>query len=98
MQTARGVDRECDGQGAILLTNVANVWEPPASRRRVLYDDFRIHDGHVLTGEMTWGNWGARGGRPPGGTVALGGAYPLSWHDYSVVAGIRFRYLLVGIE
>jgi len=32
----------------VLLTNVANVWTPPASQRRVLYDAFRVHDGHVL--------------------------------------------------
>lgn len=87
-----------DSGALILLTNVANIWEPPASRRRVLYDDFRIHDGHVLSGEMTWGTWGAEGGRPPGGTVTLAGAYPLSWSDYSIVGDARFRYLLVGIE
>lgn len=87
-----------DSGALILLTNVANVWEPPASRRRVLYDDFRTHDGRVLSGEMTWGTWGAEGGRPPGGMITLAGAYPLSWSDYSLVEGVRFRHLLVGIE
>ena len=89
-----------DTGALVLLTNVANVWAPPASRRRVLYDAFRVHDGHVLAGTMTWGDWGAQGGRPPGatGTVNLTGTYPLKWRDYSTVGGIQFRCLLVGVE
>ena len=89
-----------DSGALVLLTNVANIWEPPASRRRVLYDAFRIHDCHVLAGTMTWGNWGAQGGRPTGatGTVTLAGTYPLTWRDYSIVEGVRFRYLLIGVE
>lgn len=48
---------------------------------------------------MTWGDWGSPGGRPTGasGTVSLAGSYPLVWRDYSTVAGIQFRYLLVGV-
>jgi hypothetical protein len=84
----------------VLLTNVANVWAAPASRRRVLYDAFRIHDGHIVAGTMAWGDWGAQGGRLPGasGSVALMGKYPLTWRDYSTVEGVQFRYLLVGVE
>lgn len=82
----------------VLLTNVANVWEQPASRRPVLYDAFRLHDGHILQGKMAWGDWGSPGGRPTGATgeITLIGTYPLVWHDYSTVAGVQFRYLLVG--
>jgi hypothetical protein len=92
-------DDVIDSGVLILLTNVANLWARPTSRRRVLYDAFRIHDGQVLAGTMTWGDWGARGGRPPGetGTVTLRGTYPLTWRDYSTVAGIQFRYVLVGV-
>jgi hypothetical protein len=84
----------------VLLTNVANVWASPASRRRVLYHAFRIHDGHIVAATMAWGDWGAQGGRPPGasGSVALMGAYPLTWRDYSTVECVQFRYLLVGVE
>jgi hypothetical protein len=84
----------------VLLTNVASLWDPPASRRRVLYDAFRVHDGHMLQGTMAWGDWGAAGGRPPGttGSVTLAGTYPLRWQDYSTVDGTRFRYLVVGIS
>ena len=89
-----------DSGALVLLTNVANVWAPPASRRPVLYDAFRMHDGHILAGAMQWGDWGAPGGRPPGttGVVRLRGSYPLGWRDYSTVDGVQFRYLLVAIE
>jgi hypothetical protein len=89
-----------DSGALILLTNVANMWAPAASRRPVLYDAFRIHDGHVLTGTLAWGDWGAKGGRPTGttGTVTLVSRYPLAWRDYSRIEGIPFRYLLVGVE
>lgn len=82
----------------ILLTNVANVWAPSASRGPVLYDEFRIHDGVTLAGTMSWGDWGRPGGRPAGtGIVTLAGSYPLSWQDYSTVDGRPFRYLLVNV-
>ncbi len=83
----------------LLLTNVSNVWLPPASRRPVLYDAFRLHNGCVLTGTLSWGDWGAAGGRPTGaqGTVTLSGTYSLAWHDYSRIDGIEFRYLLVAV-
>lgn len=88
-----------DDGALVFLTNVSNVWAPPSSRRAVLYDAFRIHDGQVLTGTLAWGEWGAPGGRPSGakGTVVLVGSYPLVWRDYSTVAGVEFRYLVVGV-
>jgi hypothetical protein len=89
-----------DSGALLVLTNVPNVWEAPSSRRRVLYDAFRIHDGHVLAGTMSWGDGGAKGGRPPGatGNVRLRDAYPLRWRDYSTVEKSPFRYLLIGVE
>ncbi|MGP0051825.1 MAG: hypothetical protein ACLPZR_23700 [Solirubrobacteraceae bacterium] len=80
-------ERVIDSGALVFLTNVANVWEPPASRRRVLYDAFRIHDGSVLYGALAWGDWGAAGGRPSAvtSTITLRGRYPLAWHDYSTI-------------
>ena len=88
-----------DSGAMVLLTNVANVWEPPANRRRVLYEDFRIHNGRRLEGVMRWGDWGASGGRPMGsdGPVSLTGAYDLAWRDYSAIGAQRLRYLLVEV-
>jgi hypothetical protein len=83
----------------VMLTNIPNVWMPAASKTRVLYDEFRIHDGHTLSGRMAWGDWGEPGGRPSGrGIVELRGTYPLVWRHYSHLPGGDFRYLLVGIE
>jgi hypothetical protein len=88
-----------DGGAFVLLTNVANVWEPPSSNRRVLFEAFRIHEGHVLTGTMAWGDWGSRGGRPSGtGTVELRGSYALRWRHYSTVASAELRYLIVDVD
>lgn len=89
-----------DSGALVLLTNVANVWAAPTSRGRVLYDAFRLHDGHLLSGTLTWGDWGAHGGRPTGatGSVALKGTYPLAWRDYSIVDGVQLRYLIIGVE
>jgi hypothetical protein len=87
-----------DSGALVLLTNVANLWEAPNSGRRTLYQEFRVHDEHVLRGEMTWGQWGAAGGRPNPGAVSLMGTYPLSWRDYSTVGGAAFRYLLIAAD
>jgi hypothetical protein len=97
----RLVAEDVIGSGALIfLTNVANAWAPPGSRRPVLYDAFRIHDGAVLAGTLTWGDWGAPGGRPPGstGTVTLTGSYPLAWRHFSTIDGVEFRYLLIAVE
>jgi hypothetical protein len=87
-----------DSGALVLLTNVANVWVSPSSKRRVLYDELRIHEGRTLRGTMQWGQWGAEGGRPPGGPITLTGSYSLQWRDYSTVPGGEFRYLVVGVD
>lgn len=81
----------------VLLTNSPSTWTPSASPRPTLYDAFRMHDGHTLTGTMEWGTGGAVGGRPGSGTIALTGSYPLLWRDYSTVGGKEFRYLVVDV-
>lgn len=89
-----------DGGALVFLTNVANVWAPPASGRAVLYDAFRLHDGHTLAGTLNWGDWGAPGGRPSGasGIIALKASYPILWRDYSIIGDIQFRYLIVVVN
>jgi hypothetical protein len=91
-------ERIVDSGVLVLLTNVANVWGPPTSQRRVLYDELRIHEGRNLAGTIQWGDWGAEGGRPPGGPITLSGTYPLRWSDYSKLDSAEFRYLVVGVE
>lgn len=73
-------DDVLDSGVLVVLTNVANVWAQPASRGRVLYEAFRIHERHIVAGTMAWGDWGAEGGRPAAsGPVTLQGRYPLTW-------------------
>jgi hypothetical protein len=89
-----------DAGALVFLTNVANVWTPPGSRRAVLYDAFRIHEGCTLAGTLSWGDWGAPGGRPLGaaGTVTLRASYPIAWRDYSTVGDVQFRYLILAVD
>lgn len=96
----RLVDLGVVASGAfLLLTNVPNLWSPPSSRRPVLYDEFRMHDGRVLSGTMRWGDWGAAGGRPSGsGAVTVRGTYELAWTDYSYLDSGQLRYLLIGVR
>jgi hypothetical protein len=84
----------------VFLTNVANVWTPPASGRAVLYDEFRLHHGRTVTGTMSWGDWGALGGRPSRASrsITLHASYPILWRDYSIDDGEQFRYFIIVVD
>lgn len=84
---------------ALALTNDSSDWRPPTTPRETIDAAFRLHEGVLLAGTLGWGSVAGRGttrGREK--PHELVGAYPLQWHDYSVVtsgpAG-TFRYLLV---
>lgn len=89
---------------AILLTNDSSYWDPP--RGALTVDaDFRIHDGRLINGILSWGQKASKGttkGRER--AITIRGTYRLLWKDYCVlksnynVKGYRrFRYLMVTI-
>lgn len=79
---------------ALLVTNEAGLWMPP-KQDNTRDRDFRIHEGHTLTGPLLWG-----GGDYKPNTRHLNGSYPLNWQPYSQQAGPQgeFRYLAVFTE
>ena len=86
---------------AIFLTNDSAYWTPPRSNQTV-DASFRIHNGRILTGELSWGSRASEGtmrGRED--KLYVKGAYNLNWKDYSEInqkSYGRFRYLLVKVE
>ncbi|MCZ4120793.1 hypothetical protein [Streptomyces sp. H39-S7] len=78
---------------ALLVTNEAGLWTPPKQGRKSTRDqDFRIHEGRTLTGNLLWG-----GGDYEPNTRTLRGRYRLNWQPYSRQDGLRgeFQYLAV---
>lgn len=86
---------------AIMLTNDPTYWSAPATRRKTVDADFRIHEGRRVSGELKWASHASKetvcGRENP---IHLANAYAMRWRDYSTVAGGRyaaFRYLAASI-
>ena len=84
---------------AIILTNDSSYWKSTATE--TIDTKFRIHDGRVLNGELSWrpeaSSGTVRGREKP---IKLTGTYKLNWKDYSQVSGTsygKFRYLFLEI-
>ncbi|MFI9174179.1 hypothetical protein [Streptomyces lincolnensis] len=80
---------------AVMLTNEAALWTPPAPDRRPTRDrEFRIHQDRELTGTLLWA-----GGTYEPNTCTLRGTYVLDWRPYSRLPGPggEFRYAAVPV-
>lgn len=96
---------ECEYGAAVLLTNDHLYWQPP-TRDDVVDYEFRINDGKILRGELSWsenvgdGTTGKKRNRP----IALNGTYELNWRNYEYTIPLDpegsddFRYLFVKVE
>lgn len=90
---------------AILLTNDSSYWSSPL-HASTADADFRIHEGRVLTGHLTWGPTASKGTtRGRENALSIMGSYRLSWQDYYDVQAskhvrgyTRFRYLMVKVN
>jgi hypothetical protein len=85
---------------AILLTNDRTYWSE--SRKTDAVDSaFRLHEGRVLQGEVTWGSKASAGTKHRRETpIALRGKYTLSWKGYSSHGEAhdkQFRYVMVRV-
>lgn len=84
---------------AVLLTNDFAYWRP--ARGGTNDDAFRIHEGQVIGGSLSWSENAAPGsikGREA--VIQFDSEYTMNWHDYSVVEGSKagtFRYLPIRI-
>jgi hypothetical protein len=96
-------DGYADRGHVLVLTNDRSYWQQPL-RADTIDAAFRIYDGRILAGTLSWA------ARPGRGTTAgrdtplrLSGRYTCRWHDYSAVTRTDsqtalFRYLPIAIE
>ncbi|MHB8546674.1 MAG: hypothetical protein ACYDAJ_07905 [Nitrosotalea sp.] len=83
---------------AIMLTNDSAYWKLPGDAE-TFGDDFRIHTGVNIHGELKW-HQNASDGTTKGRTnpIIINGTYPVKWQDYSKFTEKNyetFKYLLV---
>jgi hypothetical protein len=86
-------------QGCVLvLSNDRSYWQPPL-RAESIDAAFRLHEGRVLQGTLTWAARAGAGTTKGRDTpLRLAGRYTCHWHDYSQVSLPQgrpavFRYL-----
>jgi len=83
----------------VLLTNDPSYWEP--SQRTTLDDEFRLHEGRKIEGNMEWADRTRPGPRSVGEKpLCLKGSYDCVWRDYSSLGEgkfRKFRYLMVKV-
>ena len=96
-------ESECGA--VVLLTNDHLYWQSP-TRDNVVDYEFRIHDGKVLEGTLSWSEDAGSGtvGQNRNHPIELNGTYKLHWQDYEynipseAEGSVDYRYLLVKIE
>jgi hypothetical protein len=84
---------------AIVLTNMAGLWQPAPRSIAASYDAFRVHEGREVSGTVDWGpsaGAGTRTGRQD--AITLARRYTFAWRDFSAPAGARLRYLAVPVR
>jgi len=89
---------------AILLTNDGSYWNPPRNASTV-DASFRIHEGRVLNGILSWGHTASKGTtKDRVKPITIEGTYKLTWQEYHEVeanthveGARRFKYLIVKV-
>ncbi len=85
---------------AVFLTNDVGYWQK-AGNDNTVDKAFRIFDGRVITGNLSWdsrASVGTKRGRE--NDLIINGKYTLKWKDYSDIEKStkgKFRYLLVEV-
>lgn len=86
----------------VVVTNDGSYWRPNV-RPDVIDAAFRLHDGRILEGTVSWGiraGAGTMNGRDE--RLTLAGRYTCSWQDYSTVTVAEgrttpFRQLIIDV-
>lgn len=85
---------------AIILTNDAGYQRAP-TRPDVIDVDFRLHEGHVVSGRLAWGAGASAGTkRSREAPIELSRSYQLGWHPYSSLGSESretLHYLLIPV-
>ncbi|ELZ20983.1 hypothetical protein C477_05777 [Haloterrigena salina JCM 13891] len=96
---------ECSYGAVVLLTNDHLYWQPP-TRDDVVDYEFRLNDGKILEGELSWAEDVGAGtvGKKRDQPIKLNETYELDWrnYDYDIPSDPEesddFRYLFVKVE
>ena len=100
LELMRSMPELCRAGYAVLLTNDSSYWNAPRSQNTV-DSDFRIHEGRVISGELTWATHASSGTvKSRESPIEIQGSYGLRWQEYSNFPGKsqgRFRYLAVSV-
>lgn len=97
--------QDCEQGAVILLTNDHLYWQPP-TRNDVVDYEFRINEGKILEGKLSWSEDVGEGtvGQKRDQPIKLDKTYELNWRDYEYTipadpdGSNEFRYLLVEVE
>lgn len=85
---------------AVLLTNDRSYWSK-SKKIDSVDSEFRVHEGRILRGGVTWGSKAAAGTKHKReAPIALDGTYEISWQDYSshgVKHAEQFRYAALRV-
>ena len=85
---------------AIFLTNDSSYWSTPKQDTDSIDKDFRIHNGRMLSGLLSWKEEASEGTRSKRDkSIRLRKSYRLGWRNYSNIENRngRFRYLAVKV-
>lgn len=83
---------------AVLLTNDPAYWRP-SSKPSPVDQQFRIHEGAVISGARRWGEGAGAGTiRSREGAIELRGTYCITWQDYNPVDACQFKYCVVRVN
>lgn len=92
-------DRFSEGY-SILLTNELSYCRPPR-KKGCVYEDFSLHEGNIITGELDWADGTSEGTKANcSEIITLKGKYECHWSEYSKIndtAAGEFKYLLISI-
>ncbi|MBP7176102.1 MAG: hypothetical protein KBA53_07805 [Thermoclostridium sp.] len=87
---------------AVLLTNDSGYWvksNKSGTNKRPVDDEFRIHEGIIITGQRAWKpEAGAGTMRNREVPINIQGEYRIAWNDYRPADKCEFRYTIVEIS
>jgi hypothetical protein len=87
---------------AVMLTNDSGYWiksNKSGTNSRTVDDEFRIHEGIIITGQRAWKpEAGAGTRRNREAPINIQGNYHIIWNDYNPASECMFRYTIVEIS
>lgn len=84
---------------AVIVTNDNEYWQEWKKPKETKDKAFRVHEGSVLTGQLTWKEDTARSTiQSMGNSLYLRDTYIMKWLDYSTSTGSIFKFLVNRVD